>query len=113
MNTMIIHDQKAVIAYDEDINMFRGEFMNLNGGADFYATDIDTLRKEGKASLKIFLEMCEEDGVEPYRKWSGRFNVRINPKLHANLAAAAKGKGESLNMFVTETLEQAVQDVNS
>ncbi len=110
MNTMMINGQKAIISYDKDIDMFRGEFVNLNGGADFYAKDIESLRKEGEASLQVFLDMCEEDGAEPYRNWSGRFNVRIDPKLHANIAAAAKSRGESLNMFVVEALEQAVQN---
>lgn len=29
--------------------MLRGEFVGLNGGADFYAKDIDSLRREGKS----------------------------------------------------------------
>jgi len=109
MNTMIIDGQKAVISYDEDIDMFRGEFIGLNGGADFYAADIAGLHQEGATSLKVFLEMCREDGVEPYKSFSGKFNVRLAPDLHEEVVAAAKSKGESLNQFVAETLEHAVQ----
>jgi len=108
MNTMMIESQKATITYDEDLNMFRGEFVGLNVGADFYATDIEGLHKEGTTSLHVFLDMCREDGVEPYKAFSGKFNVRIPPELHANVVAAAKSNGESLNQFVAETLEQAV-----
>jgi len=64
MNTMMIEGQKATITYDEDLNMFRGEFVGLNGGADFYATDIEGLHKEGATSLHVFLDMCREDGVD-------------------------------------------------
>ena len=46
-NTMEIDGYKAVIQFDPDIDMFRGEFIDLNGGADFYAPDIAGLRKEG------------------------------------------------------------------
>ncbi len=28
----------AIIKYDPEIEMFRGEFSGLNGGADFYAS---------------------------------------------------------------------------
>ena len=108
MNTMIIEGQKATITYDEELNMFRGEFVGLNGGADFYATDIEGLYKEGATSLHVFLDMCREDGVEPYKSFSGKFNVRIAPELHADIVAAAKSKGESLNQYIAKTLEQAV-----
>ena len=49
-----------MIRYDPEIEMFRGEFLGLNGGADFYACDIEGLRKEGSLSLKVFLEMFDE-----------------------------------------------------
>ena len=40
MNTMTINGYQAVIAFDPDIQLFRGEFVGLNGGADFYAADV-------------------------------------------------------------------------
>jgi len=108
MNTMIINGQKATISYDESLDMLRGEFIGLNGGADFYAADIAGLHREGAKSLDVFLDMCREDGAQPYKAFSGKFNVRIAPELHAEIVAAAKSKGESLNRFIAETLEQAV-----
>lgn len=60
---MEIEGYRAVIRFDPDIGMFRGEFVGLNGGADFYARDIAGLRREGAASLEVFLDMCREDGA--------------------------------------------------
>ena len=80
---MEIDGYKAVIQFDPDIEMFRGEFVGINGGADFYARDVAGLRKEGAASLKVFLEMCEEDGVEPRRSYSGKLQLGISPELRA------------------------------
>ena len=59
------NNYKALITYDPDIEMFRGEFIGLNGGADFYAKNIDALKKEGQISLDVFLRMCKQDGVSP------------------------------------------------
>lgn len=67
-NVVEINGFQAVIQYDPEIDMFRGEFINLSGGADFYAKDIEGLQKEGETSLRVFLEMCKEDGVEPRKK---------------------------------------------
>jgi predicted HicB family RNase H-like nuclease len=107
-NVMTIGGRHAVIAYDPEIDMFRGEFVDLSGGADFYAADVEGLRREGEASLRVFLGMCAEDGVEPFRSFSGRFNARVSPELHADIAAAAVASGKSLNQFLVETLENAV-----
>ena len=103
-NTMEIDGYKAVIQFDPDIDMFRGDFIGLNGGADFYAPDVAGLRKEGVASLKVFLEMCEEDGVDPRRGYSGRLNLRMSPELHASVAVAAAAEGKSLNQWIARTI---------
>ena len=103
-NSMDIDGYQAVIQFDPDIEMFRGEFVGLNGGADFYARDIAGLKREGLTSLNAFLDMCREDGVEPRRQYSGKFNVRISPELHANIAACAAAAGKSLNQWVSDIL---------
>ena len=92
MNMMEINGYSAVVQYDPDIDMFRGEFTGLNGGADFYAKDIDGLRKEGEISLKVFLEMCREDGVDPRKEYSGKFNLRLSPQLHAAISTRAASR---------------------
>ena len=77
MNIMEIKGYKAKIEYDPDIDQFRGEILGLNGSADFYGKTPANLRKEFKNSLKIFLEVCEEKGINPIKDYSGKFNLRI------------------------------------
>ena len=107
MNMMEINSYRAMIQYDPDIEMFRGEFVGLNGGADFYASDIKGLKEEAKISLKVFLKMCAEDGVEPRKNYSGKFNVRSPPDLHADIASVATAEGKSLNQWVVDALSNA------
>ena len=106
---MEIDGHKAIIKYDPSVDKFRGEFVGLNGGADFYATTITELKEQGRVSLKVFLEMCKEEGIDPVKKYSGKFNLRVPPELHAEIAAKAAAEGKSLNKFVTDMLQQAVQ----
>ena len=91
---MEINGYRAVVNYDPDINMFRGEFVGLNGGADFYAKDIDNLRRE--------------DRVEPRKAYSGEFNLRVSPHLHAEIAARAVAEGKSLNQWVADVLDESL-----
>lgn len=53
-----------------------------------------SLRHEGELSLKVFLEMCAEDGVEPTKEYSGKFNLRMPSELHAELALRAASSGK-------------------
>ncbi len=108
MNAMDIQGYKAVIQYDPEIEMFRGEFTSLNGGADFYATNIAGLRKEGETSLKVFLEMCREEGIDPKQQFSGTFHLQVSPELHAGVARKAAAEGKSLNQCVADILYEAV-----
>ena len=108
MNLMDINGFRAVIKYDPEIEMFRGEFIGLNGSADFYADNIKDLKKEGTISLKVFLNACKERNIEPKKEYSGKFNVRVPSILHANIACAATAEGKSLNQWVVDTLDHAV-----
>ena len=56
-NIMMINDHKALIQYDPELGLFRGEFVGLNGGADFYGDSIADLENEGKQSLQTFLDV--------------------------------------------------------
>lgn len=105
-NLMDIAGFRAVIQYDADIGMFRGEFIDLNGGADFYATDVAGLREEAQKSLQVFLDMCREDGVEPRRQYSGSLVVQVAPELHADITAAARGEGKSVTAWIETALQR-------
>ena len=61
--SMEIDGYLAEIQYDQNIQMWRGEFLGPEGGADFFARDFGDLQKEGEISLKVFKEMCLEDGL--------------------------------------------------
>lgn len=107
MNTMTINGYQAVIAFDPDLQMFRGEFVGLNGGADFYAADVQTLKHEGEISLRVFLAACERRGLEPHKHFSGKFSLRVDPATHEAAAIAAAAHGQSLNQWATEAIRQA------
>lgn len=106
-NTMTIDGHQAVITFNPEIQMFRGEFLGLNGGADFYAKDVKGLQREGKISLKVFLDACAEDGVEPRKSFSGKFSLRVDPEIHEAAAIAAAANGKSLNQWAEEVLRKA------
>jgi len=103
-NTMTIDGHKAVVAFDPDIRMFRGEFTGLWGGADFYANDVEGMYREGAISLRVYLDACAKDGIEPLARASGALNLRVAPELHRAATLAAKASGKSLNQWASDVL---------
>jgi len=110
MNIMNVNGYKAKIDYDPELDQFRGEILGLNGSADFYGKNPSELRKEFKNSLKVFLEVCEEKGINPSKEYSGKFNLRIPARLHSEIAARASAEDKSINQLVSEILEQSIED---
>lgn len=108
MNTMELEGYHAKIEYDAELDTFRGEILGLTGGADFYGKNPKELKAEFKKSLNVFLQVCKENGIEPRRNYSGKFNLRIPPQLHEQLAIKAQAVGKSVNSLAQEALQQLV-----
>ena len=108
MSVMTLDDFQAKIEYDPELDLFRGEILGLNGGADFYGKNPKQLRAEFKKSLEVFLAVCREQGIEPRRRFSGKFNLRIPPELHERLAIVAQVEGKSINALAQEALQDRV-----
>jgi predicted HicB family RNase H-like nuclease len=107
MNTMTINGYPAVIAFDPNRQLFRGEFVNLNGGADFYAADVAGLKREGEISLRVFLRACKRHGIAPRKQFSGKFSLRVDPAIHEAAAIAAAAHGQSLNQWASAAIRQS------
>ncbi len=110
MSMMEINGYKAKIEYDPELDQFRGEILGLNGSADFYGKSPASLRKEFKNSLKTFLETCAEEGINPHKEYSGKFNLRIPSDLHREIAARATATDKSINQWVSEMLKRSVSE---
>lgn len=109
MSLMKLDGYSAKIEYDAERDSFRGEILGLNGGADFYGRNPKELRAEFKKSLHVFLEVCEENDIDPHKHYSGKFNLRISPELHEQLAITAQAKRVSINTLAQEALQSAIQ----
>lgn len=104
-NVVEINGEKAVVAFDPEIQMLRGEFAGRNGGADFYAESVHD-RSRKAVGHWTFISKC----AEPRRKFSGKFNVRLDPEDHAAAVVAAAAAGKSLNEWVIGAIREAAAE---
>jgi len=113
MNLMEINGYQAFIQYDPEIEMFRGEFIGLNGGADFYAKDVDSLHKEGALSLKIYLEMCEEEGIEIEKDYCKNLDEFVlSPQLYKRINMAAIREGKTPEQWLNDVLPPLTEKIS-
>jgi len=94
------------VNFDSEAHLFHGEVINTRDVITFQGKSVDELEKAFIDSVEDYLEWCKEDGISPERPYSGKFNLRLSPELHKEVAVTAKKMKISINKFV----EKAVVD---
>ncbi|MFA6915663.1 MAG: type II toxin-antitoxin system HicB family antitoxin [Parachlamydiales bacterium] len=94
------------VEYDDEAKIFHGEVIGLRDIITFQGTSVEELELAFKDSIDDYLAWCKERGEKPEKTFSGTFNLRISPELHAKLAFQARTKGLSLNSYVIEKLHE-------
>ena len=92
------------VEYDDDAKIFHGEVVGLRDIITFQGKSVKELEQAFRESVDDYLAWCKKMGQKPEKTFSGTFNLRIPPELHAKLALQAKTMGISLNNLITQTL---------
>lgn len=96
----------GIVTYDSDAKLFHGDVVNTRDVITFQGTTVDEIEKAFIVSIDDYLDWCKEEGVAPEKPYSGKFNLRLSPELHKEIAITAKKMNISINNFV----EKAIQD---
>jgi predicted HicB family RNase H-like nuclease len=99
----------GIVEYDEVGKIFTGEVIGLRDVITFQGRTADELERSFHESINFYLEMCAKDGVPPEKPYSGRFNVRLSPEIHREIAQRAASQKVSLNQWVSEALKRALE----
>lgn len=94
------------VNYDDNSKVFRGEILGLKEPIIFQGKTVEELEESFQSSIDLYLSLCEQKGEKPEKTFSGTFNLRIDPDLHARLSTKAKAAGLSLNSYIAEKLNQ-------
>jgi len=100
---------RAHIEYDEETRVFHGRVLCTRDVIMFEGRSVDELRQSFQSAIDDYLNLCREKQREPDKPFSGRFNVRISPELHRRIHIAAKSSRKSINAWLAETLERALE----
>lgn len=101
------------VEFDDEAAIFHGEVVNTRDVITFQGESVSELTQAFHDSVDDYLAFCKERGEAPDKPFSGQFVTRISPELHRQVNVAAAVSGKSLNAWVTEQLQAAVQRIGA
>ena len=99
----------ARVEFAESADVFHGRVVNSGPYpiATFESTKALALRPEFQRSIDEYLAVCEAEGIEPKKPFSGKLNLRLGSGLHAAVAMAADLEDVSINTWIVNALRRA------
>ena len=108
MSMMMYKGYIARIEYSEEDGCFVGHIAGIRDVIGFHGESVSELRAAFADAVEDYLETCEKLGRAPQKPYSGKIMLRVDPVLHARVAALAEAQGKSLNAWTQELLQEAV-----
>jgi predicted HicB family RNase H-like nuclease len=96
------------VKYSAEDECNYGKIEDISGSITFDDKDYDSVRSAFENAVDDYLAMCEDQGIEPQKPFSGRFVSRISSDLHRRVARRASKENVSINKVVEEALEAYV-----
>jgi predicted HicB family RNase H-like nuclease len=98
------------VEIDEEAGVLHGEVINLRDVVTFEGETVEEVQLAFRESVEDYLEFCAQRGEEPEKPFSGKFVVRLPVELHRKAYIQARLADKSLNGWVKEVIESAVQE---
>ena len=108
-NTLSYKGFTARVEFDSDDNIFFGRVLGVRDIIGFHGKTVAELATDFHNAINHYLDICQQRGEKPQKTYSGKLTLRISPDIHAGIATAADHTGKSINKWVSETLEHAIQ----
>lgn len=109
-NTLKYKGYYTIVKYDSESNVLYGKIEDIDDLVTFECTETATVKAEFERAVDDYLDTCLELGKEPSKTYNGVFNVRVSPELHRQVSYMAKKHGLTLNAFVNEALQYALNE---
>ena len=111
MNTLQYKDYIGSVEFSEADGVFFGKIEGINAVVTFEGESVQELTAAFHEAVDDYLILCEEEGLEPHKSYSGAVNLRLTPDLHSRVAAVAKQTGLSINAFIRRAIENQIAAV--
>ncbi|MGK7944193.1 MAG: type II toxin-antitoxin system HicB family antitoxin [Microcystaceae cyanobacterium] len=98
------------IEIDTEHKMLFGRVIDIKDVITFQGETVEEACQAFKDSIDDYLEFCEELGETPNKPFSGKLHFRTTPEIHRQITLAATKAGKSINRWMEDVLQKAVQN---
>ena len=81
------------VHYNDEDRVFHGKIEFIRAMVSYEGESVKGLRKAFEEAVDDYLELCNEEGLEPEKPFRGSFNVRTGSDLHRRASLLAREKG--------------------
>lgn len=97
------------VEYSAEDNILFGKIEGIDDLITFECENVSEIESAFHEAVDDYLAFCEEVGKQPDKEYKGVFQVRVDPDLHKKAAVEAFKRGETLNAFVAEAVQDKVE----
>jgi predicted HicB family RNase H-like nuclease len=98
------------VEIDEDAGVLHGEVINIRDVITYEGQSVEELQYAFRESVEDYLAFCTARGKDPEKPFSGKFVVRLPAEIHRKAYIKARLADKSLNSWIAEVIESAVQE---
>jgi predicted HicB family RNase H-like nuclease len=98
------------VEIDDEAGVLHGEVINIRDVVTYEGRTVGELQQAFRESVEDYLEFCAQRGESAEKPFSGKFVIRLPAELHRKAYIQAKLADKSLNSWVAEVIETAVEE---
>lgn len=87
----------GTVDYSPEDKVFFGKIDGIKATVTYEGNSPDSLEAAFKESVDDYLDLCEQEEIEPEKPYKGIFSVRVPQELHRDLAHYARKNNLNLN----------------
>ena len=103
-NTIEYKGYIGSVEFSEKDSVFHGKVQGIRALISYEGSTAQELIDDFHTAIDDYLELCEEENIEPEKAYKGSFNVRISPELHKKAVVYAYSQQTSLNRVMEDAL---------
>ncbi|MEM1096998.1 MAG: type II toxin-antitoxin system HicB family antitoxin [Bacteroidota bacterium] len=91
--------------YNPDDHLFHGNLVGVEATVLYHGETVAEFEQAFREAVDDYIDYCQEKGVDPFKNYSGKFSLRMDPNLHRALTDRAAATGQSINQIAIEAIK--------